>query len=232
MASQVSACRRTALVGLFLAAAQPLHAGDLSGNVVLTSDYVFRGVSQTQGNPALQAGLRVDAASGFYGSAWASTIEFASEPDASAEVDYVLGWRRKFGDNWLGDINATCFTYPSASAHLDYIEMIAAATYRNRTWLLLGASSDVFATGRTGVYAQTGARISLGDSLRLELAGGYYGLNSAHGRSYAHGQLTAAWLMHPQIEFRVTGHLTNQEARVLFGDIAASRIEAAIQASF
>lgn len=232
MAFRVSACRLAALVGLFLAAAQPLHAGGLSGSVALTSDYVFRGISQTQGNPALQAGLRVDAANGFYGSAWASTIDFASAPDASSEVDYVLGWHGKWSDNWLGEVNATYFTYPSASAHLNYVELIATATYRDRTSLMVGVSNDVFATGRTGLYAQTVRRVPLSDSLRLELSGGYYRLDQAYGRSYVHGQVTAAWLMHQKFEFRVSGHLTNREARALFGDIASSRIEAAIQASF
>lgn len=230
MAFQVSASCPAALAGLLLTAAQPLHAAEVSGTAAVTSDYVFRGVSQSQGDPALQASLRIDAGNGFYGYAWASTIDFPSAPAATAEVDFVMGWQRKLGANWVGDVNATWFTYPSDSADLDYLEMIVTATYRDRTWLLIGASNDVFATGRTGIYVQTGTRIPLSDSLRLELVGGYYRLASAYGRSYAHGQLTAAWLMRPSIELRVTAHAT--DARALFGDIATSRIEAAIQASF
>lgn len=232
MAFQVSASCQAALVELFLAAAQPIHAANVSGSAGVTSDYVFRGISQSQGDPALQASLRIDAGNGFYAFAWASTIDFPSAPAATAEVDYVVGWQRKLGANWRGDVNAIWFTYPSDSTDLDYVEMLATATYRDRTWLLLGASNDVFATGMTGVYAQTGTRIPLSDSVRLELVGGYYRLESPYGRSYAHAQLTAAWLMRPKIEFRVTGHRTNQDARVLFGDITSSRIEAAIQASF
>ena len=44
-------------VGLLMAApAMAQERSSLSGNVALTSDYVFRGISQTGGNPAVQGG--------------------------------------------------------------------------------------------------------------------------------------------------------------------------------
>lgn len=209
----------------------PLHASVVSGNVVLTSDYVFRGISQTDASVAPQVGAWFDVDPGLYASAWASRVDFASVPQASSEIDYAIGWRRNVGSDWSADLNATWFTYAGA-AELNYLEWIATATWRGRHWITLGASQDVFATGRTGVYAQTGVRIPVDDALRFELAGGYYWLDRPYGRSYAHAQATVAWQVQSNFEIRLLGHITNHSARDIFGGLARPRVEAAIQASF
>lgn len=220
-----------ATVVAFLAAGHPALAGNPNGSATVTSDYVFRGISQSQGDPALQAGVRVDTTSGVYAAIWASTVRFASAPGASTEVDGVLGWRGDLSEAWVGDINVTRFQYPATSTALSYTELIATLTWRDRSWILLGYSPDVFASGEAGIYAQVGIKVSLGD-VRIELAGGYYALDEVYGRGYAHAQVTAAWQPHPKVELRLTGHTPDSSARTLFGDVASPRIEAAIQASF
>lgn len=222
---------RLVVPAALLLACQPLHATNTSGTIALASDYVFRGISQTNEHAALQAGARVDTDAGLYAAVWASRVDFASAPAASAEIDYVIGVHRKLGEDWVGDINATGFTYAGAS-ELNYLEWIATATWRDRRWIMLGASKDVFATGHGGVYAQAGMRIPLDDVLRIELAGGYYWLDRAYARDYAHAQATLALLPHPQVELRLGAHLTDHNARVLFGDLAGPRLEASLQASF
>lgn len=222
---------RRILPAVALAVCPSLHAADASGSLSLTSDYVFRGVSQSGERPALQAGVRIESEAGFYGSAWASRVDFANAPSASAEIDYVIGVRRKLGDDWVGDANATWFTYAGAP-ELDYLEWIATATWRDRHWIMLGVSSDVFATGRHGTYVQAGTRLPLNDALRIELAGGYYRLHDAYARDYGHAQATLAWLPTSRVELRLSGHLPDHNARVLFGDLAAQRLEASLQATF
>ncbi len=49
----------------------------LQAEVTATSDYVFRGYSRSEGDPALQAGLRYRHRSGFFVGGWASTVRFA-----------------------------------------------------------------------------------------------------------------------------------------------------------
>lgn len=222
---------RPALPAVLLALGLPLQAAEFSGNAALTSDYVFRGISQSNERPAWQLGARIDAASGVYGSAWASRVEYSSAPSAEAEIDYVVGIRRPLGEHWTGDLNATWFTYAGAS-ELNYLEWIATATWRERRWITLGVSGDAFATGRSGVYAQAGMRVPLTEATRLEFSGGYYWLERPYAHNYAHAQATIAWLPHPRVELRLSGHLTDHHARVLFGDVADPRLEASLQASF
>lgn len=222
---------RPVLLALLLSVGLPVPAAEFSSNAAVTSDYVFRGISQSSGRVAWQLGGRVDLASGIYGSVWTSRVEFASAPAANAEIDYVFGIRRELGDGWTGDFNATKFTYGRAP-QLNYLEWNATATWRERRWVTLGISRDVFATGRSGLYTQAGVRIPLRKSVRLEFAGGYYWLEPAYGRNYAHLQTTLAWLPRPDIEVRLSGHLADHQARVLFGDPAEPRLEASLQTSF
>jgi len=92
-------------------------AGETSGSVTLTSDYLFRGISQTNQNPAIQGGLEYATDSGFYVGAWGSSISWLSDsdPDISSqvEVDGYLGYRGSFGESGLGyDVGAIYYWYP------------------------------------------------------------------------------------------------------------------------
>ena len=86
-----AACAGAAL----LLAGACANAATLSGNATLTSDYVWRGTTQTQGDAAVQAGFKLAGDSGFYGSIWGSNVEFAPETHASSELDFTVGWGRQ-----------------------------------------------------------------------------------------------------------------------------------------
>lgn len=103
---------------LALAPVDVARAG-ASGSVALTSDYIFRGVSQTNQEPALQAGLEYAADSGFYVGTWGSNINWLSDlstPQApissSLELDAYAGYRGKFGDSVGFDVGALYYWYP------------------------------------------------------------------------------------------------------------------------
>lgn len=222
-----------AIHGLMAAGCQQARAADFSGSAALTTDYVFRGISQTQGDPAAQAGFKVASASGAYGQVWGSTVEYAGDIGASSEIDYIVGWGRKLNDDWALDVNVTYFDYPSARVDLSYAELIGTVTYRDNYWLMVGYSPDVFATSESGVYAQLGAKVPLNDTVRLEGAVAHYALDDAYGDSYSHAQLGAAWAFKAPFELRVTAHGTDGGAEDIFGDaVAGTRVEAALQASF
>ena len=83
-----------------MAVATSAHAGT-TGSVALTSDYVFRGVSQTDGKPALQGGIEFASEGGFYAGAWGSNVSWLSDLSTTAapissslELDVYGGYRR------------------------------------------------------------------------------------------------------------------------------------------
>ena len=62
-----------------------------SATFAVTTDYVFRGVSQTDNEPAFQAGASYSAPFGLYAGVWASNVDFG-EGGPDYEVDYYVGW--------------------------------------------------------------------------------------------------------------------------------------------
>ncbi|PCH83230.1 MAG: hypothetical protein COB89_01660 [Piscirickettsiaceae bacterium] len=78
----------TAVAGLLLASGAA-SALELSGNVALTTDYVWRGVSLSDNGPAVQGGFDADFGGGLYAGAWGSNVEAG---DASLELDLYAGW--------------------------------------------------------------------------------------------------------------------------------------------
>lgn len=94
-------------------AASAQEAGKLSYNLAVTSNYVWRGVTQTDDNAALQGG--VDYKKGtFYVGAWASNVDFAYGDDkASTEVDLYMGLTPSVGD-FNFDFGAIAYTYPGS----------------------------------------------------------------------------------------------------------------------
>ena len=98
------------------AAAAPAEpASPLSFNVGVTSNYVFRGVSQTHGRPAVQGGIDYAHASGLYIGAWASSITWVKDflGKGSMELDIYGGYKNTFGGgDWNYDVGYITYNYP------------------------------------------------------------------------------------------------------------------------
>ncbi|ALN61420.1 hypothetical protein GLA29479_535 [Lysobacter antibioticus] len=99
-------------------AATTAHAGT-SGSVSLTSDYLFRGVSQNNQNPALQGGIEYAHDSGFYVGAWGSNVSWLSDTvvigddiSNSLELDGYVGYRGKAGELFSYDVGVLTYYYP------------------------------------------------------------------------------------------------------------------------
>ena len=105
-------------------AAAPAFAQEvaISGNVALTTDYAFRGISQTDQSPAIQGGLDLTSGS-FYAGAWASNINFGTG-GANLELDVYGGYKFTAGPVNF-DVGIIGYLYPGAAddgAELDYWE--------------------------------------------------------------------------------------------------------------
>jgi uncharacterized protein (TIGR02001 family) len=115
-----------AISGLLAAtcAAAPAAAQDVpqpsaltvSGNVALVSDYRFRGVSQSGGDPAVQGAITVSHESGLYLGAWGSSIDFtrlgAAPVYGTMELDLTGGWTREIASGLTADVGLGWYGYP------------------------------------------------------------------------------------------------------------------------
>ena len=81
---------------------------DFSGNVGYTTDYVWRGVSQSAGSGAMQLDLMLEK-NGLYGGVWASQVDFGDE--ASYEMDFYGGYELWLSDKWSIDVGVIQYNW-------------------------------------------------------------------------------------------------------------------------
>jgi len=115
-------------------AAEELISGDLpgtfEGSITTTTDYVFRGISQSNEKPAVQAGLTWSHDSGIYLGFWGSSVDYADGDDSTTEMDAFIGYASSIGD-FSYDIGFTHYFYPGTDRRLnyDFSEVILGLSY-------------------------------------------------------------------------------------------------------
>ncbi len=90
----------------------------ITANVLLSTDYMFRGLSQTDNKGAIQGGFDYEHESGLYAGVWASNVDFDGETDSgrswseNLEVDTYAGFKNDIGDTGIGyDVGYLRYNY-------------------------------------------------------------------------------------------------------------------------
>jgi uncharacterized protein (TIGR02001 family) len=187
------------------ALAAPLHAQEtqetqaehsVTFNAAVTSDYRYRGISQTRLQPALQGGVDyTDNPSGLYAGTWLSTIKWTKDAGGGGDVEWDLfaGKRGKIGKDVSYDVGLLGYVYPSNGlkhvpgfADADTTEIYgqmgygpAYAKYSLSLTNLFG-----FVDSRHSGYLDLGANLDLGHSLTLNLHAGRQDVRHNDAASY------------------------------------------------
>ena len=113
---------------MFLILSSYASTADVSGNVGLSSDYIWRGMTQTNGDIAVNGGFDLSTDNGFYLGTWASNADMvttnasgAVTAKASMELDVYLGFSGEMAENMTYDIGYISVIYPGNDA-LDFEE--------------------------------------------------------------------------------------------------------------
>ena len=101
------------------AAPPPTPEHTFTANVGLFSEYIFRGIAQTAGKPAVQGGFDYAHASGFYAGTWATNVswleDFGAYTRSSMEWDFYAGFKAPFGDSdFFYDVGGLYYYYPGS----------------------------------------------------------------------------------------------------------------------
>ena len=113
---------------------------ELSSTITLASDNVSRGISDTDGAPAIQGSFDYTHDSGAYAGLWASNVKFRENADvpavdtveeATIEIDYYLGYSGDLSPALSWDAGVMYMSYPGADSSLnyDYWEVYGMLTY-------------------------------------------------------------------------------------------------------
>jgi uncharacterized protein (TIGR02001 family) len=171
-------------------------ADPLSFNIGVTTDYRYRGISQTRLKPALQGGADYAHASGFYVGAWASTIKWVKDAkgDAEVEIDVYGGYKTEVAKGLTLDVGVLQYYYPSNKLNpsANTLEVYGAlsfgpvtAKYSHSTTNLFG-----FADSKGSGYLDVSASFDLGDGLMLTPHVGHQTVKRNSAASYTDYSLT------------------------------------------
>ena len=130
-----------------------------SASVALTTDYVWRGMTQTNYKEAIQGSFDYAHSSGLYAGVWASNVDFNAP--GTVEIDTYAGFGNEIGDTGIGyDVGFLRYIYPGTTTNADWNEYHATASYSFLS-ASVNYSSDVYNSGTTGLYYTLGAEYTL-----------------------------------------------------------------------
>lgn len=127
--------------GIAHAADAPASPHTVTGNIGLYSQYIFRGLTQTDRRPALQGGFDYAHSSGFYAGTWASNVSWLQDgtPPAyssggSLEWDFYGGLKGSIVGDFTYDVGTLYYYYPGSANKAANVLNI-----RADTWEVYGA---------------------------------------------------------------------------------------------
>lgn len=194
-------------------------SGGFSWNAALTSEYLYRGISQSDDHPALQFDAGYGFASGFYVGAWGSNVDFGDSTDA--EIDTYVGWNGDLADGVNFDVQINRYNYVNQPPDVDYAynELISKLTFNERYGVTLGYTDDYLAMGVNSTYLAVDGSWDVGSGVNLT-AGAAYTRNSGDLASYADYSVGLNRDFGPiNVALQYVG--TNGRAEELFGEDAS-----------
>jgi uncharacterized protein (TIGR02001 family) len=175
-----------------LAAAQaPASPHTVTGNVGFFSQYIFRGLKQTDSKPALQGGFDYAHSSGLYAGTWGSNVSWLSDSpgitgytSSSLEWDFYGGYKGSIGDFGY-DVGLLYYWYPGRVApgftDADTLEAYGAVSWKWLTAKLnysLGDETFGVPDSDGTYYLDLTANVPLGDKLAIQA---HYGMQEFSG---------------------------------------------------
>ncbi len=139
---------------------------EISANVTLATDYVWRGVTQTNENPAIQGGLDWSGDNGFYVGTWASNVDFGDVENM--ELDFYGGWSTELSNGLGVDVGFIQYLYFDDAGDVDFNEIYLGLSHSGVSGKL---SYDV---DNESTYLELGYDFDLGNDFGLGLHVGNY----------------------------------------------------------
>lgn len=215
-----------AFAGSFAHAEEAAPEHVVAYNLGATTDYVFRGISQSRNSPALSGGVDyTHSPTGLYAGTWASTISWVNDASSALgvvgntpfELDLYGGKRGEIAAGATYDVGGIYYYYPQhklTGFATNTFEIYGQLGYGPAYLKLNYGLTDVINTGAAGsYYVDAGANIPMMEGLTLNLHGGYFYFKEATNYNYTDwkvgvtkdfGGLTAA--------FAVTGTNADKDA--------------------
>lgn len=165
-----------------------LAQAELSANVGVTSNYLWRGVSQTDDGPAVSGGIDWSHDSGFYLGTWASNIDWGQ--GAGAEVDFYGGYGFDLGEAGL-DVGAIYYYYPASDYDdSDFLELYLNASWKfleaGIAWTVNGDADDDAPFSEGDLYYHISVGFDVAESWSIGGTWGYYDFDVPNSSDFSY----------------------------------------------
>ena len=114
--------------GLILMSSAMVAQAELAGNISISNNYLWRGLTQTTDQPAISGGLDWSHDSGVYVGTWVSNVEYAADDAFSYEHDMYLGFAGETEGGLSYDIGYLYYNY-NEDANFDFSEIYGSLGY-------------------------------------------------------------------------------------------------------
>ncbi|MDJ0712400.1 MAG: TorF family putative porin [Woeseiaceae bacterium] len=182
-----------AVLALGLCASHGTAASEWSGYAVATSDYVFRGVTQSDGHAALQLGIDAAFDSGAFLGAWASTVDIPGPDDVqrSAEARIYAGYGFDINERLRATLAVVAYRYPDSDGPVDYEnqEALLSLGIDDTYWFEYAYSPDLYEFGWDTHNIDLFAEWPLGASWSASIGVGYQRLDAQTRHDSFYSQL-------------------------------------------
>jgi uncharacterized protein (TIGR02001 family) len=192
--------------GILLVPAAAGAQAELHGLVKLTSDYLDRSYSKSDGRPAVQGNADYLSDSGFYAGAWLSQVDFGG---AECESIGYAGLRRPVVGPVDLDLSLTQYWYNAKvfGRSADYDELDGAIHFGERATLSVSFAPNPYGREHRVTNAQIELRHPLTDMAELSASAGYEWAAQAYANDNVHWNAGMTWFLgrHMALDVRYIG---------------------------
>lgn len=173
---------------------------EVSANIGVTSNYIWRGVTQTADKAAISGGLDFSTESGVYGGTWVSNVDFSESVDTNIdgtdvsvivtngkgyEADFYVGWA-----NDTFDVGYIYYAYPEDETNdSDFGEIYGSFSIDGFNLGLAVSVNEQAEGSDTGdVYAHGSYSFEAAEDIGIAFTVGYYDFAEDGSDAYSHIQ--------------------------------------------
>jgi uncharacterized protein (TIGR02001 family) len=205
--------------------------GSWSASLGATSNYVYRGISQTYGGSAVQLGATYQSALGWFAGAWGSNVDPYPGGESFEELDLYTGVIRPLGKDFTvqGTYTHYGYVHDPRYANYDRNEISVAVAYLDLIAASVSYQPDAtsysqlgFAQRRSAVAYELTARRPLPKGFAVTAGAGYYDLHDLFGVGYWAGDLGLSYV-HRRLTLGISRFFCDNTAERLYEGASASR---------
>jgi uncharacterized protein (TIGR02001 family) len=197
MENKMNFSMKKAFLATAISASTVLSANAFAGasaNIGVTSNYVWRGVTQSDDQAAVSGGLDYEADSGLYIGTWVSNVNFPAGgvDDRGYELDFYGGFASELSNGLGYDVGVISYQYPSHNPNAHFEEVYAKGSYGPVEAGLAYTFNAKNNASEGDIYYHLGASTELSNGVSLGGTVGRYDFDAGSSGDYTHYQLSAS----------------------------------------